>query len=178
MKIRESNFNDLLNIATLHTQSWRENYADVLSANYLKEEAPAERTKVWTARLSEPANNQMVLVAEVDGAFCGFICAFGAHHSTYGTIIDNLHVKSNVKGQGLGSKLLVAAAKWASTNYGNSDLYLEVLACNTKAIGFYESLGAKKIDVSYWQTPCGNKAKEYIYSWGSPGQLAQKAEKN
>ena len=106
--------------------------------------------------------------------FCGFVCVYGAKHPKFGTIIDNLHVNSDVKGKGIGTKLLVSAATWAVSHYKTDNLYLEVLECNSKAIGFYETLGGKNIDIAYWHTPCGNKVKEFIYSWGLPENLANK----
>jgi len=170
--IREACLADLGSIAKLHAQSWRENYNEVLSADYLENKVFAEREAVWTERFSSPQENQLVLVAEVDDVFCGFVCVLGAHHPEYGTIIDNLHVKAASKGEGIGSLLLSAAASWSVANYARYDLYLEVLACNEKAIGFYQAKGAKNIAISYWHTKCGNKVKEFIYSWGSPINLA------
>lgn len=175
MILREANIRDLSNITALHVKSWRENYRGTLSTEYLAEQVLADREKVWTERLTNPALNQYVLIAEADGFIAGFICVFGAIHPKYGSIIDNLHVNSSIKGQGLGTKLLIAAAKWAANHYQDHDLYLEVLASNEKAIGFYESLGAKNMDFSYWHTPCGNKVKEFIYSWGAAEILASKS---
>jgi len=171
MTIREANLKDLENIAGLHAQSWRDNYHSVLSAEYLNNRVFSEREVIWRARLSNPQSNQMVFVAETEDTFCGFICVLGANHPKYGTIIDNLHVKSSSKGQGTGSSLLAAAASWAIANYSGHHLYLEVLACNSKAIGFYESRGAQNIATAYWHTPCDNKVKEFIYSWGPAENL-------
>jgi ribosomal protein S18 acetylase RimI-like enzyme len=172
MILREANLTDLSNIAALHAQSWRENYSDVLSAEYLNENVISDRKKVWTERLATPSVNQYVLIAEERADFCGFVCVFGAKHPKHGSIVDNLHVNSRIKGKGLGTKLLIAAAKWAVKHYKDYDLYLEVLENNESAIGFYESLGGKKIDFAFWRTPCGNEVKEFIYSWGSPESLA------
>ena len=177
MILREANLNDLSNIAKLHTQSWRENYSGVLSAEYLNEDVVSDRNKVWTERLTTPSANQYVLIAENNDDFCGFVCVFGAKHSKYGSIVDNLHVNSKIKGQGIGTKLLISAAKWAVTNYKDHELYLEVLENNKSAIGFYESLGGRKIDSAFWHTPCGNEVTEFIYSWGSPELLANKLQK-
>jgi ribosomal protein S18 acetylase RimI-like enzyme len=174
MIIRKACLDDLSSIANLHAQSWRDNYRDVLSEEYLEKIVFTDRQAVWTSRLNNPLTNQLVLVAEIDDHICGFICAFGDNHPTFGTIIDNLHVKSGNKGKGVGRQLLAAAASWAATHYKSTDLYLEVLESNTKAIGFYESLGAKNIGSSYWHTPCGNQTKEFIYSWGLPDTLAEK----
>lgn len=174
MVLREASIKDLSNIAELHAQSWRENYSDTLSNKYLSEDVYADRTKIWTARLTNPLLNQFILIAEVDSIFCGFVCMFGANDPRFGTIIDNLHVKSTIKGKGIGTKLLVEAAGWAARNYENDNLYLEVLEGNLKAIKFYESLGGECVDIAYWHTPCGNKVKELIYSWGTPDKLANK----
>ncbi|GAW97187.1 MULTISPECIES: GNAT family N-acetyltransferase [Colwellia] len=171
--IRAARLVDLEHIAELHAQSWRENYQQVLSADYLNDKVFAERLAVWTTRLTTPQSNQLVLVAELEGVFCGFICLLGGNHPKYGTIIDNLHVMSANKGQGTGSRLLAAAASWAAANYKDHDVYLEVLAGNNKAIGFYQAKGATNIATAYWHTPCGNKAKEFIYSWGAPDNLAK-----
>lgn len=171
--IREARLGDLANIAELHAQSWRDNYHQVLSADYLNDKVFSERKAVWTERLTNPENNQLVLVAELAGTFCGFTCVLGANHPKYGTIIDNLHVKAGNKGQGTGSRLLAAAASWSTANYSDDDLYLEVLECNNNAIGFYEAKGAKHIATAYWHTPCENRVKEFIYSWGAPDKLAQ-----
>jgi len=171
--IRAARLADLGSIAELHAQSWRENYSEVLSADYLDNKVFAEREAMWTKRFSSPQENQLVLVAEVDDVFCGFVCVLGAHHPEFGTIIDNLHVKAGSKGLGIGSRLLSAAASWSVANYARYDLYLEVLACNVKAMGFYQAKGAKNIDISYWHTTCGNKVKEFIYSWGAPENLVK-----
>jgi len=174
MVFREASLRDLSDIAELHAHSWRENYSDVLSNKYLNEDVYGDRTKIWTARLSKPSLNQFILIAEINSVICGFVCLYGANNSKFGTIIDNLHVKSSIKGQGIGTKLLVEAAQWATRNYKAENLYLEVLEGNLKAIKFYESLGGECIDTAYWHTPCGHKAKELIYSWGSPEKLANK----
>lgn len=178
MNIRTANLDDLTKIANLHAQSWRENYREALSNNYLENQVFADREKVWSERLNMPMDNQLVLVAELSGVFRGFICAFGAHHVEYGSIIDNLHVVNRYKGQGIGTQLLASAAKWANENYPNDKLYLEVLACNTKAYGFYQSIGAKEVSIAYWNTPCNNRVKEYLLGWESPGVLANKVSVN
>lgn len=166
---------DIENIACLHAISWQENYREALSADFLDNKVLADRMALWTMRLNTPTANQSVFIAYVEDELVGFISIFGANHKTYGTIIDNLHVKGNYKGYGLGTRLLNTAALWANEHYANVSLYLEVLACNVKAMGFYSSLGANNIAASYWQTPCNNKTKEYVYSWPSIATLIAKS---
>ena len=174
MQIRTATIKDILNIANLHAESWRDNYHPVLTDEYLNVIVFNERTQAWTERLENPTENQLVLVAEVDGAFSGFICAYGANDPQYGTIVDNLHVMPNIKGQGIGSALLGAVAKWAKENYQEHGLYLEVLECNPKAIAFYEHLGANRAKIAYWHTPCDTQAKEYFYCWYSLDELIKR----
>lgn len=171
IQLKEGAVEDLNNIASLHAKSWQENYHEVLSADYLKGNVFAERLAVWAERLKSPKSNQKVIVAIVDGEFAGFICIFGANSEKYGTIIDNLHVTLKFKGCGVGTKLLRAAAEWANEYNEDLPLYLEVLACNAKAIAFYSSLGGVHIATAYWQTPCNNQTEEHIYSWSSAKAL-------
>jgi ribosomal protein S18 acetylase RimI-like enzyme len=176
IKLRQAAPHDIANIAELHSKSWRDNYSEVLSKDYLNTKVLNERLDVWTSRLSQPSDNQMVLVAESNDLFCGFICAYANRHAEYGTIVDNLHVGSNMKGKGVGTRLLIAIADWSESNYKGAGIYLEVLECNRKAIGYYESLGATRKHSSYWLTPCGNRAKEYIYGWSSSKALLNSAQ--
>lgn len=162
---------DLTSIAALHAKSWQENYHPVLSAEYLKNEVLNERVKVWKKRLTLPSKNQQVIIANVNDEFAGFISVFGDNHKEYGTIIDNLHVDSTFKGRGIGTQLLNVAAKWAEQHYPSFPMYLEVLACNTNAMGFYASLAGENIATGIWHTPCDNQVKEYVYSWPSAQTL-------
>lgn len=174
VELRAATIDDLNLIANLHANSWRDVYAQVLSSKYLKDDVVAERTALWTARLKAPKANQLVLVAEHNNNLVGFICCFGENHNDYGSIIDNLHVSADCKGQGIGKRLIKTAITWLLNNYPNAPLYLEVLECNPKAIGFYQSIGAKELATAYWHTPCGNKAKEFLVGWQSLTDLHEK----
>ncbi|MCV2883762.1 GNAT family N-acetyltransferase [Aestuariibacter sp. AA17] len=171
MEFRQATVTDISNIAKLHARSWRETYSDALSATFLQHEVEKNRENTWIKRLTTPEPNQRVIVAELDGVFCGFICAFGGKHPTNGTIIDNLHVYSEYKGKGIGTKLLHLAALWAKENYPTHGIYLEVLKSNPNAIRFYESLGGKRAGEAIWNTPCGNSVSEYVYRWDTPDTL-------
>lgn len=171
IQLKNATVDDIEPIASLHARSWQDNYHQVLSSDYLRDTVFTERRAVWSQRLTSPKSNQHVIIAKVDGKFAGFICIYGANHELFGTIIDNLHVEPAYKGRGIGTGLLKAAAEWANQFNATLPLYLEVLACNPKAIGFYSSLGAEHIATSYWHTPCHNEAKELLYSWPSAQTL-------
>jgi ribosomal protein S18 acetylase RimI-like enzyme len=168
---RDARIGDINAIADLHAQSWRENYASVLSQDYLDNRVLTERQTLWTTRLSTLSEEQFILVVENEGEVIGFVCAFANRHEKYGTILDNLHVKQLYKGKGLGCQLMSKVAKWVVERDAEQGLFLEVLECNQKAIEFYERRGGQRVAEGYWQTPCGNEAKEYIYYWASPAKL-------
>ncbi len=162
---------DVLAIAMLHSNSWRENYKGIVSDDYLENQVEQNRIDTWQSRFDDPKSNQWVLLAKADNELVGFICLYGEHHSQHGTIIDNLHVDSNFKGRGIGTQLLIKGAEWAKEYYPQSAVYLEVLSKNSAAIGFYQSLGGKHIGNAIWNAPCGTKVEELLYQWGRPESL-------
>ena len=86
-----------------------------------------------------------VLIAEWDGTPAGFGFYFH-HYSTWlgraGIYLEDLFVKPEFRGKGIGKSLLAELAKIAVRNnyYG---VKWEVLDWNQPAIDFYESLGAE-----------------------------------
>jgi len=86
-----------------------------------------------------------VVIAEWDGVPAGFAFYF-YHYSTWlgraGLFLEDLFVKPELRGKGIGKALLAELAKIAVENdyYG---VKWEVLDWNQPAIDFYESLGAQ-----------------------------------
>jgi GNAT superfamily N-acetyltransferase len=86
-----------------------------------------------------------VLIAEWEGAAAGFALYFH-HYSTWlgraGMFLEDLFVKPELRGKGIGKALLAELAKTASQN-GYYGVKWEVLDWNQPAIDFYEKLGAE-----------------------------------
>ncbi|MBV8932987.1 MAG: GNAT family N-acetyltransferase [Kutzneria sp.] len=87
-------------------------------------------------------------VAEVDGEVVG--CAlwflnFSTWSGTHGIYLEDLYVRPEHRGSGLGKALLVALAK-ECVSRGFERLEWSVLDWNTPSIDFYESLGAANRD--------------------------------
>ncbi len=86
-----------------------------------------------------------VIIAEWNGAPAGFAFYF-YHYSTWlgraGLFLEDLFVKPELRGKGIGKALLAELAKIAVENhyYG---VKWEVLDWNQPAMDFYESLGAQ-----------------------------------
>ncbi|MFZ4382151.1 MAG: GNAT family N-acetyltransferase, partial [Sandarakinorhabdus sp.] len=100
-------------IAALHAASWATTYADILSADWLANDVAANRLHVWTQRFAARDPALRVLLAQDDEGLAGFVSLFLAADPQWGTHVDNLHVRPGLKGQGLGRRLLGAAARLA-----------------------------------------------------------------
>ena len=87
------------------------------------------------------------VIAEVDGAPAGFALYF-FNYSTFlarpGLYLEDLFVKPEFRGRGLGKALLLHLAGVARER-GCGRMEWAVLDWNTPAIEFYESLGARRM---------------------------------
>ncbi|MBB4078813.1 GNAT superfamily N-acetyltransferase [Lewinella aquimaris] len=143
ISLRPATAADVPAIAALHARSWRENYAGEMSATYLKEEAAAERLAEWHRRFAEETDRMRVILAEGDGALLGFCCVMLDHSAADGSLLDNLHVRADQQGTGLGKRLMRAGAACVRQESDSDRLYLWVLAGNTRAREVYHRLGGR-----------------------------------
>ncbi len=155
MNLRTALPSDAAAVATLHAESWRATYRGMFSDDYLDGDIVEERTAIWSQRLQAPADNQLVLLAVDEDDLLGFVCAYGNDDRSWGTLVDNLHVRGDQQGRGLGRLLLGEAAAWSQRLYPAVGLYLWVLEGNTRARRFYESLGARHEDSETTESPGG-----------------------
>ena len=129
-------------IATLHTANWRSAYAAILDPAYLAGPVIEDRHAVWRERLTSPAPDMEVVVAENDQGIVGFVSLFHEREPAWGGFVDNLHTAAAVRGQGAGKALLVEAARRTAARDPAKGLYLWVFERNESAVGFYLALGA------------------------------------
>ena len=89
-----------------------------------------------------------VLLARVGGECAGFALFF-PNYSTFlakpGVFLEDLYVKPEWRGKGIGKALLLRVARIARER-GCGRFEWEVLDWNAPAIGFYKSLGAVPMD--------------------------------
>ena len=133
MKIRRATKSDLLDIAAIHVESWKDAYSDVLPAEFLAGQIDRDLARHWSE--IEIQNKDIVLVAEED-SLVGFVAVWCRPTP----FIDNLHVRRSHRSKKVGSTLLKAAAKKLIHN-GHKTGYLWVFESNEKAIRFYERSG-------------------------------------
>ncbi len=79
-------------------------------------------------------------------------------HPLWGALLDNLHVTLALRGQGLGRRLLAAAAEWCEARRPGTGLHLWVYERNVEARRFYERLGAREIERVITELPGGGSA--------------------
>jgi ribosomal protein S18 acetylase RimI-like enzyme len=122
-------------IASIHTRSWRDAYAGILPADYLRDQVQQDLQAYWVQREILPQD--VVLVADTTDGPVGFIAVW-CRPSPF---IDNLHVLPSMRSRGIGAALMEAAAGQLAAR-GHSTAYLWVFERNEAAIRFYQRLGA------------------------------------
>lgn len=180
VRLREAGPADAGAVAGLHAESWRTHYRGAYRDAYLDGDVFADRLQVWRARLSRPPRNQLVVLAEQRGELVGFACAYGAEDPTWGSLLDNLHVRSAHQGRGIGERLVAEVAAWCRERHPRGGLYLWVLHQNHRARRFYERLGARDCGGEHSAPPGGGRIHGRRYAWAqvpdlSDGSLASPA---
>jgi GNAT superfamily N-acetyltransferase len=142
MHIRTATTADVETIATLHADSWRATYRDLMPADFLAGPIDDDRRRLWRTRIAGPTDDPpYVAVAEDQRGPVGFVCIVPESPST--VLVDNLHVRPGRTGAGIGRTLLYHAFDWALSHQPGSSVALWVLAGNAGAIRFYERLGGR-----------------------------------
>lgn len=152
-------------IARLHASSWQDAYKGILSDDYLKNRVYSERLDIWKQRLNNPSQDRLVMIAERYQQALGFVCVFGNSDASFGALLDNLHVSSDARGQGIGKTFMQQTAKWIVERYDNKGLYLFVFEANRSACRFYEHTGGTKAGLFNFSMPDGNSVPSIRYVW-------------
>jgi GNAT superfamily N-acetyltransferase len=173
IQYRLARSSDVQAIAALHADSWRRAYRGMLPDAYLDHEVFADRAAVWEARLND-ADEQLVtltVVAELNGEIVGFAHSVANEDPEWGTLLDNLHVRHDLKRSGIGRRLVAETAAWLEAHASTSGLHLWVLEDNVPARRFYESLGGRAAG-SGVSREGGGSAPSVRYWWPHLGRLS------
>jgi ribosomal protein S18 acetylase RimI-like enzyme len=174
--LRTATSGDIEAIAALHAESWRRNYRGIYPFEYLDKEVAEDRLAVWRTRLSSPPPNQHVVLAELDSQVSAFICVYADDDPEWGSLIDNLHVATDLKRTGIGTLLMREGARWLQAHYPRSPVYLWVLEANASARAFYEKLGGHHTGAVPQPVPGGGFAMSCRQTWPDPETLLKAAE--
>jgi len=153
-------------IAALHAESWRTAYRGMLPDDFLDHGLLEDRQRAWRSRLSgDSIQQQWVLKALLDGKLAGFVCVLPDAEPKYGPRLDNLHVRPELKGTGIGHRLFTAAREWSSRARPGEPLHLWVLESNQVARRFYEREGGRIVQKIMRDVVPGLAALELRYAW-------------
>lgn len=139
-RFRIADASDAPAVAHLHTTSWRENYRGMLPDEYLDGALADELAERWRQSLAEPPERGLVLLVEDTAGLQGFVAVWPDVEARDLAFLDNLHVRAEFRGRGLGRRLLAEAAR-RLLDRGFVSARLWVIAANTRALAFYERLG-------------------------------------
>lgn len=165
IKLQPAAPSDFKAIATLHTDNWRRNYRGILSDKYLDDELEEDRLNVWYERLHSPANNQIITIATQDGTFAGFCCLYLDDDPVFGSLIDNLHVSSDLQRSGIGKTLVADCAEKVYRKAELKKMYLWVFEANVNARIVYERIGGTNFETIDKDNPDGTRSRTCRIVW-------------
>jgi ribosomal protein S18 acetylase RimI-like enzyme len=162
---------DIAAVAELHTVSWRSAYRGMLRDEYLDADVANDRVRAWTARLATPVESQFGFIAEAEAGPVGFVFMFGRDDATWGTLVDNLHVRPGLKRRGIGRRLLEAAAVETGRRYPGERVHLFVYEANDTARRFYASVGGREVERGLVEAPGGGSLVHCRVAWDDAAHL-------
>ena len=143
----------------------------MLRDEYLDADVTSDRLRTWTARLADPVESQFGFIAASAAGPVGFVFMLGREDATWGTLIDNLHVRPGLKGRGIGRRLLEAAAHETARRYPGEPLFLFVFDRNRAARRFYASIGGREVERRLVEPPGGGSQIHWRVTWDDATQL-------
>lgn len=170
--LRRAEPEDWAAVAAIHAASWQSAYRGIYPDSHLDYEVPQERQAFWRQALAAmDPEVDAVFLAEDSGAAIGFAC-IRREADPAGPLLDNLHVMPERKGEGIGRRLIAAAASWLVGRDPDSALQLVVWSDNRPARGFYAALGGREVEEFEAATPGGGRAPQIRVRWESAAELA------
>lgn len=132
-------------IAALHLASRRVAYRGILDDDYLDGRAAGEGLSVWRERMQRSEPPGFVLLAEGGGSLLGFVAVSIGSEPGWDATIDNLHVRPELRGGGIG-RTLIGGAATRLVAAGNRSACLWLFDGNARAGRFYGALGGIPAD--------------------------------
>jgi ribosomal protein S18 acetylase RimI-like enzyme len=177
VEYREVTADDAAAIAGLHAESWRRHYRGAFLDSYLDGDVVRDRLAEWTSRLAQAGPDRYTVAGFLDdGTMAGFAHTFLDADPAWGAFLDNLHVRHDVKRQGVGARLMAETARAVIGHRPSSGLYLWVLEQNTAAQAFYQAQGGRRIERQLaGPFPGGGQAYSFRYAWRDLSSLAARS---
>lgn len=129
-------------IGRLHAESWQASYRGIMPDQFLDIEALEHRKSAWRSRLAVETDRRWLLKAQdQEGELVGFACVELDAEPDWGALLDNLHVRPDRKGRGIGRRLFDAAREWSFEQLGHRGIHLWVIEANVEGQQFYNRIG-------------------------------------
>ena len=154
---REATARDVDAIASLHADSWRRHYRGAYSDSFLDSDVFSDRHDVWTERLQRRDRSNEYTILNAD--------------AQWGALLDNLHVRHDLKGGGIGTRLMAGTARAVLDRTPSAGLFLWVLEGNKAAQAFYQARGGKCVASKTSEAPGGGTIVAFRYAWPDPSIL-------
>lgn len=164
---------DAPSVGRLHADSWRRHYGFAYPPEFFGESLDDDRASTWAARLSSNTPATHTTVAEVDGEVIGFVHVVIDDDDRWGSLVDNLHVRHDMQGTGIGRALLHAAASAAGTTGRTTGIYLWVLERNESARSFYSAVGGQEVESLPALSPALPGTNKIRCTWSTAAELRQ-----
>lgn len=157
--IRLATQHDVLPIAQVHVQSWRESYKNIIKPEILDELSVEQRATLWRSVLEQ--ENRRVFVYEEDAQVLGF-AAFNFPVDAPTSELRALYLLQNIQGRGIGRDL-VQLGLGLSREKSYQHMQCSVLNLNSSRY-FYEKTGAYFVSEGD-ASDLGENLKDFYYQW-------------
>lgn len=163
--LRPAGKDDAAAIAALHVESWQSAYRGLVPDEFLAGPVVANRRQFWDDRMSADDVVQVVVNAEEDGALVGFVCVLRDAEPAWGPLLDNLHVRPDRKGRGIGHVLFQAARDWSAAAAPGQPMHLWVVEGNLDARRFYDRERGETTERKVIELTAGIQVPALRYVW-------------
>ncbi|MFL0252875.1 GNAT family N-acetyltransferase [Clostridium neuense] len=158
MIIRKVNDCDIELIANLYIKNWKKTYIGMLPNKFLNSLKVSYGIQKWQEYPRK--ERHMIFVAYEDEKFLGFSACKEDDEINHCLYLDSLHVSEDLRGKGIGTKLLNTVGNYAYKE-GYKCMSICIVKGNSNAKGLYEKLGAKhyKDFIDYFGSTKSNSEK-------------------
>lgn len=162
-------------LADFHAASWADAYRGILTDAYLDHGVRSDRRAVWAKRFETPEPGLVLSVGEDDAGIVALASIVPGADPAHGALIDNLHVRPDAKGRGLGKRILGHALSQLTGADLERPIWLTVYRDNVGARRAYDALGGAPSEPFTLTAPDGETRWIVRYSWASAQALRNRA---
>ena len=143
-QVRAALVDDALGIAQVQVATWQHTYRGILPPTFLESLDVERSAESWRAVIADRRRTTLVVDAPGLVGFCTAGPSRG-EHAGYRGELEAIYVLPAEQGRGHGTAMVRAAMRWLADR-DLEPVLVWALEANGAAHGFYESLGARRLD--------------------------------